>query len=76
MKKKEAEFLIALKIIEDCIKNQRFRTLAYYIELAWLKNPSLKSKDVLNVKVMEYQKKQRGNNEKNNIVRFIKRTIN
>ena len=76
MKKKEADLLIAFKIIEDCIKNQRFRTLAYYIELAWSKNPSLRSKDVLNVRVMEYQNKQKEKNEKNNIVRFIKRTIN
>jgi rRNA processing protein Krr1/Pno1 len=75
MKRKKTNLIIALKIIEDCIKNKRFHTLAQYIELAWSKYPRLRYLDFRNVRVLEYLKRKE-KNEKNNIVRFVKRTVN
>ena len=75
MRKKKTDLIVALKIIEDCVSNNRFHTLANYIELAWQKFPRLRLLDYKNVKTMEYLKKG-DKNEKNNIIRFAKRTIN
>jgi hypothetical protein len=75
MKRKKTDLIVALKIIDDCIKNKRFHTLANYIQLAWQKFPRLRFIDYKNIRTIEYLKK-REKNEKNNIVRFIKRTIN
>ena len=75
MKRKKTDLIIAFKIIDDCIKNKKFYTLASYIQLAWQKFPRLRFIDYKNIRTMEYLKK-REKNEKNNIVRFIKRTIN
>ena len=75
MKRKNTDLIVALKIIEDCVKNNRFHTLANYIELAWQKFPRLRFLDYKNVRTMEYIKKG-DKNEKTNIIRFTRRTIN
>ena len=75
MRKKKTDLIVALKIIEDCVKNNRFHTLANYIELAWRQFPRLRFLDYKNVRTMEYLKKG-DKNETNNVIRFTKRTIN
>jgi len=75
MRKKKTDLIIALKVIDDLIQNKRFHTLADYILLTWSKFPRIRFLDYRNVKVMEYLKKG-DKNEKTNIIRFTKRTIN
>lgn len=75
MRKKKTDLIVAIKIIEDCVENNRFHTLASYIELAWKSFPRLRFLDYKNVRTMEYLKKG-DKNEKTNIICFTKRIIN
>ena len=66
----------ALHVAREIIKRNSVYTLVNYIIWSWESKPKLKKSDLLNVITEEYLNKQKGKNEKTNIVKFDRNQLN
>jgi len=66
----------ALHVAREIIKRNSLYTLVNYIIWSWEAKPKLKKSDLLNVITEEYLNKQKGKNEKTNIVKFDRNQLN